>query len=67
VPGHPVLLARRLWPELAPLRGDDGARALFDAHPEWLLAVECDAEPPADIDTWDDYQRALRRLPAAAQ
>lgn len=62
VPGHPVVLARRVWPALATLRGDEGARALLAAHPEWLLEVAVEGEPPADIDTRDDYRRALEGL-----
>jgi molybdenum cofactor cytidylyltransferase len=59
VPGHPVFLARRIWPEVEKLRGDQGARALVSARPEWLLEVPVDYEPPADVDTWEDYQRAV--------
>lgn len=59
VPGHPVFLARRIWPEVEKLRGDQGARALVAARPEWLLEVPVDYEPPADVDTWEDYQRAV--------
>lgn len=61
-PGHPVVLARRLWPALATLHADEGARALLAAHPEWLLEVEIDGEPPADVDTRDDYRRALEAV-----
>jgi molybdenum cofactor cytidylyltransferase len=57
-PGHPVFLARRLWPELAKLSGDRGARALLAARPDWLLEVPVVGEPPLDVDTWEDYQRA---------
>jgi molybdenum cofactor cytidylyltransferase len=58
VPGHPVFLARRIWPDVKKLRGDQGARALLSAHPEWLLEVPVEGEPPPDVDTWEDYQRA---------
>jgi len=63
-PGHPVLLARALWPELEKLRGDEGARTLLASRPDWLLSVALPGEPPADIDTPDDYQRALEEVPA---
>jgi molybdenum cofactor cytidylyltransferase len=56
-PGHPVFLARRLWPQLEQLSGDQGARALLVDRPEWLRAVEVEGAPPPDIDTWEDYQR----------
>lgn len=57
-PGHPVLLARSVWPELATLTGDTGARPLLAAHPEWLAEVDVDGDAPPDVDTWADY-RAL--------
>ena len=59
VPGHPVLLSRRIWSELDELHGDQGARVVLAARPEWLLAVEVEGEPPDDIDTPDDYRRAV--------
>jgi molybdenum cofactor cytidylyltransferase len=60
VPGHPAFLSRRIWPAVEQLCGDEGARALMRAHPEWLHEVLVDEPPPADLDTPDDYQRALR-------
>jgi molybdenum cofactor cytidylyltransferase len=59
IPGHPVFLARRTWPDLEDLRGDEGARALLRAHPEWLLEVAVAGNPPRDIDTWEEYQQAV--------
>ena len=59
VPGHPVFLARRIWPEVERLSGDQGARALLAAHPEWLIEVAREGEPPADIDDVDAYERAV--------
>lgn len=58
-PGHPVVLARRLWPVLAGLSGDQGARAIFAAHPEWLREVAIAGEPPPDIDDLEDYRRVF--------
>ena len=58
LPGHPVFLARRIWSEVDKLDGDEGARALLAARPNWLLEVPVEGEPPADIDTWEDYRRA---------
>lgn len=55
-PGHPVLLAREIWPEVMRLEGDQGARDLFTGHPEWLLNVPIDGTAPADIDTWEEYE-----------
>ena len=59
IPGHPVFLARRIWPEVERLHGDQGARVLLRVHPDWLLEVPIEGEPPADLDTPDDYQRTL--------
>jgi CTP:molybdopterin cytidylyltransferase MocA len=58
-PGHPVVLARRLWPEAARLDGDQGARALFATHPEWLREIEIVGEPPCDVDGLEDYGRVV--------
>ena len=58
-PGHPVVLARRVWPAVAALRGDAGARALFAAHPEWVRELVIAGDPPADIDDLRDYRRAV--------
>lgn len=60
-PGHPTFLARRIWPELLRLHGDHGARTLLAEHPEWVLEVEIEGQPPADVDTWEDYRRLMGR------
>lgn len=54
--------AGRRRPALTKLRGDEGARSLIAAHPEWLTEVPVEGEPPNDIDTRDDYQRAVDRV-----
>ncbi len=65
MPGHPVVIARSLWPEVAALRGDKGVRALLAEHPEYLQEVEMNGEALADVDTQEDYERALAaRAPA---
>lgn len=69
VPGHPVFLARRIWSEVDRLRGDRGARSLLPAHPDWVTEVPVEGDPPGDVDTWRDYQRAVDgvRAPAPRQ
>lgn len=67
MPGHPVFLARQVWPEMDALRGDQGARALLAVHPEWLLEVPIAAEAPRDIDTWDDYSPTLNTAPQSTR
>jgi molybdenum cofactor cytidylyltransferase len=59
LPGHPVFLARRVWPRVEELSGDWGARGLLSEHPEWLLEVPLEGDPPPDLDTWEDYQHAV--------
>jgi len=59
-PGHPVVLGREIWSELATLAGDRGARDLFAARPDWLLQLPVAGEPPADVDSEEDYRRLLR-------
>ena len=56
-PGHPVLLAREIFRELQPLRGDQGARTLFEEKRPGVLEVAVAGEPPPDIDTPDDFAR----------
>ncbi|MGH2556478.1 MAG: nucleotidyltransferase family protein [Actinomycetota bacterium] len=59
IPGHPMLFDRSVWPELERAEGDEGARGILAAHPEWLSLVEVGGSPPADIDTEEDYERLL--------
>jgi molybdenum cofactor cytidylyltransferase len=59
VPGHPVFLAREVWPAVGRVAGDEGARVLMAAHPEWLTDVAVEGDPPADIDTAEDYERVV--------
>nr|WP_232230340.1 nucleotidyltransferase family protein [Halomonas sp. 1513] len=51
-PGHPVLFGRELWPELASLDGDQGAREVIRRHRDRYreIAVE-DGGVCRDIDT----------------
>lgn len=60
-PGHPVLLDRSVWPDLADLDGDVGARALLERRPDLLAEVEADDDAPPDIDTWADYRAFVSR------
>jgi CTP:molybdopterin cytidylyltransferase MocA len=50
-PGHPVVVARRHWPDLfATLRGDEGARPFLGARTD-VVAVDCaDLASGHDID-----------------
>ena len=56
----PALLAREIWPGVRSLSGDVGARALAEAHPEWVESVEIPEDAPPDIDTSRDLEAARR-------
>lgn len=58
-PGHPVLLARVLFPELEALRGDVGGREVVRAHLKEAQTVPL--QHLADLDTEEDY-RAYREM-----
>lgn len=57
--GHPVLLGRSHWPEVARLAvGDEGARPFLRSFAGPVLEVSCeDVADPADIDTPGDLAR----------
>jgi len=55
--GTPVLFAAEIFPELATLRADVGARSVVWARRERLELVPIDAAVPADVDTPEDYAR----------
>ena len=58
--GHPLLFDRSLFPELAQVSGDEGARSIVRAHANEVSFVPIsDLEPPRDVDTEADYQRLL--------
>jgi molybdenum cofactor cytidylyltransferase len=57
VQGTPVLFAASVFPELAQLAGDVGARAVVGAEPKRVALIELDASMPADVDTPEDLAR----------
>lgn len=60
-PGNPVLFARPLFPELAAVTGDQGARAIVRAHAADVGRVSVSGgPPPRDVDTAADYAALLR-------
>lgn len=54
--GNPVVVDRTLWPRLMSLEGDQGAKQLFQAHPEWVTEVWLEGRPPRDVDTAEDLE-----------
>jgi molybdenum cofactor cytidylyltransferase len=59
--GNPVLVSRELWPRLMSLTGDEGARRLLQAHPEWVEEVWIESLPPRDVDTQRDVEEMRPR------
>ena len=59
-PGHPTLLAAEVWPEAMRVTGDEGARAVIDAHRAERRLIEVGGDPPLDVDTEADYRRVRR-------
>ncbi|HET6831718.1 MAG TPA: nucleotidyltransferase family protein, partial [Solirubrobacterales bacterium] len=60
-PGHPVVLERRLFPAIAGLEGDTGARALLAGRSVVEVACEGIADP-LDVDSPDDLRIAEQAL-----
>lgn len=52
--GNPVIVDRSLWGRLMSLEGDEGARRLWQAHPEWVNEVWFADTGPRDVDTEAD-------------
>ena len=56
--GQPVLFARSLFPALAAVSGDEGARGVIRANAALVHTVSIPGLPlPPDVDTEDDYAR----------
>lgn len=59
--GNPVIVSRALWERLMSLEGDEGAKRLLTAHPEWVEEVWVDALAPRDVDTPSDVEELRPR------
>lgn len=55
--GHPILFAQSMWPMLADLRGDTGARDLIERSRSHVAFVDVDSPVPPDVDTTADLER----------
>lgn len=55
--GHPWLVARELWIELGAAHT---ARDFLQARPAEIMYVDCDESVLKDLDTPDDYTKALK-------
>jgi len=61
--GHPFAFARSVFGELAALHGDKGVWKLLDRAGDAVAEVPVSGPIPPDVDTWEDYEAALTRLP----
>lgn len=59
--GHPVLLDRRLWPEVLREKGDVGARRILDRN-RAVEVVDVGGVRPIDVDFKEDLVAVRRRL-----
>lgn len=59
--GNPVIVDRTLWPRLMSLEGDEGAKRLLVAHPEWVEEVWFEKLLPRDVDTAADVEELRPR------
>ena len=57
--GHPFVFAGDAFADLRSLHGDKAAWKLIEAHPERVSRVEIPAPLPPDVDSPEDYERAL--------
>jgi len=62
VQGNPVLFAAAVFPELRALTGDRGARSVVEKDPARVALVSFDLPMPADLDTFEDYERLRPRV-----
>ena len=68
VPGHPFVFAASAFDTLRSLHGDKAVWKLVDGRADGLGSdqlhrIPIDRPLPPDIDTWDDYLRALSAVP----
>ncbi len=58
-PGHPVLLDRRIWKEIAADGSDEGARRWMRDNPGRVRTVAVPLSSPPEVDTEGEYLRLL--------
>ncbi|MDP3196510.1 nucleotidyltransferase family protein [Tabrizicola sp.] len=56
-PGHPAIIPRDLWPELAAITGDEGGRSVLKRHTDRVRQVPLPGSMATlDLDTPDDWE-----------
>lgn len=66
-PGHPFVFSAGAFATLRTLHGDKAVWKLVDGRPDGtgpkeLRRIPLDVPLPPDVDTWEDYERALASL-----
>jgi molybdenum cofactor cytidylyltransferase len=62
--GHPVIFHRKYLKELWMLKGDVGGKSIIEKHPDDVSLVHVKTKSVImDIDTWEDYRKAVKHLP----
>jgi molybdenum cofactor cytidylyltransferase len=57
--GHPFVFSRGAFEDLRGLHGDKAVWKLIEAYPDRVREIEIDAGLPPDVDSPEDYDRAL--------
>jgi molybdenum cofactor cytidylyltransferase len=57
--GHPFIFSSEAFGDLRGLHGDKAVWKLIEAYPDRVREIEIDAGLPPDVDTPEDYDRAL--------
>ena len=57
--GHPFIFSTEAFGDLRGLHGDKAVWKLIEAYPDRVREIDLDAELPPDVDTPEDYERAL--------
>lgn len=68
IPANPVLFASQMFPKLADVSGDEGARSVVRRYRNAVEYVAVsDDPPPRDVDTEDDYQQLLAHWSSSSE
>jgi molybdenum cofactor cytidylyltransferase len=57
--GHPFVFSREAFGDLRDLHGDKTVWKLIEAYPDRVMEIEIDADLPPDVDTPEDYDKAI--------
>ena len=58
--GHPFVFSAAAFDDLRALHGDKAVWKLIEEHPERVERIAVERALPRDVDTWEDYEAALK-------